>query len=500
MRCIECEEIELARVLDQPPSQTLPLPRAALAGFPAGRSPADLTRRRLLQFGIAGFASVYAPRLLGWDSVWESVAAEASAPAQSMLVLLYLAGGNDGVNTLVPTASADYSNYVAKRTAIHRGQGPSVPSRVGSLPLAGSAGSLLAFSSVLVSTPGGGDNGDPSYGLDVLWGDGSGGAGSDLAIMPAVDAKKYSLSHFDNSDIWFSGSESGNTTTGWLGRWVDLHGSAANPLQAVSIDTALSKSIRTRVNPVCAIPSISSVGFRMTGSYPSPAGAASEVDVNSLMKPLTGVPAAQDNPYLTRSRGTYGVAVEVAETVGALGNPVTSIAYPTNSTLANKLKLAAHLIGANLGTRIITIHWGGFDTHSGQLASQDPQLREFSRSLAAFRADLQQRNVEGRVTTLVFSEFGRRFAENGSVGTDHGAGGLMLLSGSAVKGGLASQWPGCATDAQLMSGNLRVSTDFRSVYFGVIAEWLGDDDPQALLGGSAIDPLVRGDGLTGLYK
>src|SRR5437762_8332764 len=102
MRCIECEEIELARVSDARPSQTLPLPYAALDGFPGGRSPADLTRRRLLQFGVAGVASVYGPKLLGWESVWESVAAVAAVPPANCLLLLYLAGGNDGLNTIVP--------------------------------------------------------------------------------------------------------------------------------------------------------------------------------------------------------------------------------------------------------------------------------------------------------------------------------------------------------------------------------------------------------------
>ena len=117
----------------------------------------------------------------------------------------------------------------------------------------------------MVSTAGGGDNGDANYGFDTLYGDGSGGAGSDLAVMPAVDALKYSLSHFDNSDIWFEASYDLNNKTGWLGRWIDRNGSATNPLQAISIDTALSKSIRTSVNPVCAISSLPMGGFTMNG-------------------------------------------------------------------------------------------------------------------------------------------------------------------------------------------------------------------------------------------
>src|SRR3954467_3071345 len=192
IRCIECEEIELARVLDQPPTQSLPVPYAALDGFPAGRTPRDLSRRRLLQFGVAGVASVYGPKVLGWDSVWESVAAEADAPAtRNCLVLLYLAGGNDGLNVVIPNETADYNAYVAARTAIHRGQGPTAGGVVGSMPFAGPAGAVLRFSNPVVSTPGGGDNADPNFGFDTLYGPGNGGAGSDLAVMPAVDATNY---------------------------------------------------------------------------------------------------------------------------------------------------------------------------------------------------------------------------------------------------------------------------------------------------------------------
>jgi uncharacterized protein (DUF1501 family) len=494
VRCIECEEIELARVRDERPAQTLEVPTAALDGFPAGRSPRDLTRRRLLQAGVAGVASVYGPKALGWESVWESVAAEAALD-QNCLVLLYLAGGNDGLNTIVPAGAADYAAYQSARTAIHRLQGPSAGGRVGSRPLSGAAGSQLAFSNVMVSTAGGGDNGDV-HGLDTLYDAGA------LAVMPAVDAKQYSLSHFDNSDIWFKASYDLNVKTGWLGRWIDRNGSATNPLQAISIDTALSKSIRTATNPVCAIPSLSALGFAMnSGGYGSPGGSPASVDVNAQMQALSGLPAAAHNAYLTRTRGTYAVAVETYQRSRSGPPYAAGAGYPNNGTLSTRLRLAAHLLSADLGTRIITIHWGGFDTHSGQLASQDAQLTELSRALGAFRADLIARGIEQRVATLVFSEFGRRVAENGSAGTDHGAGGLMMAMGSGVRGGLASEWPGCRPQDLVPAnnpaqGNLKVPTDYRSVYRAVIEEWL-DDDPDAIIGGGTIDPLVRGDGATG---
>ena len=498
MRCIECEEIELARVSDARPSQALEIPYAALDGFPAGRSSRALTRRRLLQFGIAGVASVYAPKALGWESVWESVAAEAAPSDQNCLVLLYLAGGNDGLNTLVPAGTDDYAAYVDARAAIHRLQGASAGGRVGSTPLAGPAGQYLSFSNVMVSTAGGGDNGDV-HGLDTLYGDGTGGPGSDLAVMPAVDAVKYSLSHFDNSDIWFKASYDLNVKTGWLGRWIDRYGSPANPLQAISIDTALSKSIRTAVNPVCAIPSLSSLGFTMN----SPGGVGNTV-VDGQMAALAALPAGAANAYLGRTRATYGVAVETHQRAVSGPAYAPGAGYPNNGTLSTRLRMAAHLLAANLGTRVITIHWGSFDTHSGQLAGQDAQLTELSRALGAFRADLAARGIEQRVCTLVFSEFGRRVRENGSAGTDHGAGGLMFAAGSAVRGGLASEWPGCRPQDLVPAtnpaqGNLKVPTDYRSVYRAVVEEWLGGD-PDAIVGGDAIAPLARGDGATGLFK
>jgi len=499
-RCTECEEIELARVRDVPPSQTMPVPNAALAGFPEGRDRSGLTRRRLMAAGMAGVAAIYGPKALGWDEVWESVA-QATVTPQNCLVVVYLAGGNDGLNTLVPMQSADYGYYASKRPLIHRLRNtPSAGGRVGSVALPGLAGTDLGWASVGVSSTGGGDNGDASFGFDKLYGDGTGGAGSDLAIMPAVDYLPGSLSHFDSSDHWFNGSL-GATTTGWLGRWIDRNGSPTNPLQAVSLDTALSKSIRTSVNPVCAIDTLTGLGFSLTsnGGYgTSSYGGVSTPDAGVTSQISALAQTAAGNVQLQRTRAAFAQAAAVYTTGNGLASQALGTGYPANSQLSTKLKQAALLLDAGLGTRIITIHWGAFDTHGNQLEGQDPQLAELSRALGAFKADLATRGIEQNVSTLVFSEFGRRVAENGS-GTDHGAGGLMMAMGSQVRGGYAAPFPGCSGAAALDGyGNLMVPTDFRSVYQTVLDEWLGDD-PEAIIPGGPYPTLARPDGQPALF-
>src|ERR1700712_3654747 len=117
MRCIDCEEIELARVSDAAPSQTLPIPYAALDGFPAGRASSDLTRRRLLQWGVAGVASVYGAKTLGFEQIWESVAEAAEAGPNNALVLIYLAGGNDGLNIVMPNGASSDPTVVEQYNA-----------------------------------------------------------------------------------------------------------------------------------------------------------------------------------------------------------------------------------------------------------------------------------------------------------------------------------------------------------------------------------------------
>ena len=365
----------------------MPIPGEALVGFPDG-TPEErgFSRRSLLKGGAAGLASVYAATKLDWGTVWEDVAANAGTPMQKSLVLVYLNGGNDGPNVTVPIdpAANMYPRYINDarpqlfRQNVGQADTPTAGGRVGTKVMPGT-GNALAFANVAVSQAGGGDNGD-IHGFDTLYGDGGGGAGSDLAVFTAVGYPNSTRSHFTGRDIWFRADPTGNSQTGWMGRWIGANGSDSNPLQAVTIGNDLSKEIRTAKNPVSALQSLQGVGFDVPG--------VSNADPNAEVQALAGVPVGgASNEALLRARGMYGLTVDVANRLTSLQGGGSGVAYP-NSSLSNRLQLAATLLGAGLGTRIVTISWGSFDNHGSMLSRHDPQLSVLSRALAAFKADL----------------------------------------------------------------------------------------------------------------
>jgi uncharacterized protein (DUF1501 family) len=308
--------------------------------------------------------------------------------------------------------------------------------------------------------------------LKALW------DAKNVALFPATDYPDPNFSHFTSRDWWFAGVLQ-KSNTGWLGRWLDRYGSQTNPLQAVSIGSNVSKIIRAASAPVASIPeTFGNFGFSVNG--------ANTADINAQVGGLAGAPPG--NASTARSRTVFGQTVTVAQQLGGFAQ-TSGANYPANSSLSRRLQAAASLLGAGLGTRVVTIDWGGFDTHGGQVASQDPQLSVLGQALAAFQADLTARGIQDRVVTCVFSEFGRRGGENASAGTDHGAGGPMQIIGTQVRGGLGGA---PAPMNALDRGNLQVTTDFRAVYGALLGEWLGGD-PGAVLPGAPL-PLVRNDG------
>ena len=356
------------------------MPNAALDGFPAGRRPPTSRAAGCCSSASPGRVGVRAEgaRLGGGLGVGRRGGGRLD---QNCLVLLYLAGGNDGLNTLVPNGAADYASYV--------GRAAGDPPAPGRRPRAGASGrrrwpataaQQLAFANVDVSR-GGGDNGDATCGFDTLYGDGTAaGLGSVHARGRLAAAPTSATS--TTSDIWFKASYDLNVKTGWLGP-LDRPQRLGDQPAAGDLD----RHRALEVDPHRGQPGVRDpVARRRWGSH-EPAGrlrhalARQRRRCEALRR--RSRPAAA-NAYLARTRGTYGVAVETHQRRPA--RPAYDAGRRLPATPARCRPAAARrapAVGANLGTRIITIHWGGFDTHSDQLAGQDAQL---TRAVARARA------------------------------------------------------------------------------------------------------------------
>ena len=153
--------------------------------------------------------------------------------------------------------------------------------------------------------------------------------------------------------------------------------------------------------------------------------------------------------------------------------------YP-NSQFAASLRLIAQMIAGKLPTKVYYAHMTGFDTHASQQGAHDNLLAQFAAGVSVFYKDLEAQGNADRVMVLAFSEFGRRVAENGSGGTDHGTAAPMFVFGKGLKGGLYGAQPSLA---DLVDGDLKHVIDFRSVYATVLDRWLGAD-PVEILGSS----------------
>jgi uncharacterized protein (DUF1501 family) len=175
-----------------------------------------------------------------------------------------------------------------------------------------------------------------------------------------------------------------------------------------------------------------------------------------------------------------------SEKVRAVAGKVKTVgAYP-GGQLGNSLRLVAQLIGGGLPTRVYYVSQGGYDTHTNQINNHERLLKELGDSVKAFVADMKSQGNLGRVLVMTFSEFGRRVAENANNGTDHGAAAPMFIIGNKAKAGLLGKAPSLAPE-DLFQGDLQFTTDFRSVYAGVLEHWLQTKSEPIL--GHKFEPL-----------
>lgn len=394
------------------------------------------TRRRFLARGLRDSTLIaLAPTLPGFLAR----TAQAAGPERDgrILVVLQLDGGNDGINTVVPFKDEGYAKY-RKAIRLPEKRLIQINSEVGLHPSMADAGRLLESGR--------------------------------LAIVPGVGYPNPNRSHFRSMAIWQSArlDERDHTGLGWVGRGLD----AGPPTR----DGAPAAMLIGPDSPPLAIR-----GRRSISAALDRLDDYALIDKEAETQPIGSSSAGDDlGQFLRRSLlDAYTTADRLEAVAGARGDAP----YP-ESELARRLNLTARLIKAGLGTRVYYLEQGSYDTHGYQIPQHAPLLEELSASLRAFLDDLAEARLADRVLVLVFSEFGRRVAENGSKGTDHGTAGPVLLAGPRVRPGLLGAYPSL-TD--LVDGDLKMTVDFRRVYATLLEGWLGLASKEAL--GGAFEPL-----------
>ena len=408
----------------------------------------DLTRRQVVGRGLAGGLAVYAAQSLPLTRVFEAAEADAAAaPNAPILVSVFLPGGCDLLDTLVPRDG--YGRYADLRPSLKLG---------GDLPRLGRTG--LSINPALTRGVGGGVKG--------LWDAGK------VGFLPGIDYANPDLSHFHSRHFWETGLVTQGAASGWLGRFLDRNGGRHNPLQGVSMSNALSPVLRTGGAPVAAVTSPKSAQFWI----PAVSGKSFD-DAMAAWAQIAQRAAA--TPGEAAAVGAARMAKEVADRLAPYRpdadegiDPLrSSIAYP-DGKLGGRLKNLGGLLAQPLGIRVATVDASGdFDTHDRQRDDHTEGLTDVSEALAAFQADIEARGLGDRVLTFVWSEFGRRAEQNDSGGTDHGAGGIAFVMGRRARSGILSDYPSLGRlDSH---GNLSVTVDFRRVYCSLLEQWLGVD-------------------------
>jgi uncharacterized protein (DUF1501 family) len=289
-------------------------------------------------------------------------------------------------------------------------------------------------------------------------------------------------SHFEATQIWETASPDRPVTTGWLGRYLDrtipanvASSDRSNLFTAVSLgDTVPAALISLHID-------VPAVGALNTFAYNVGKDTASKTTASRL---YDGAKPGQ-SPYLGLVESTARTAMHGGDLLRAkIASYQRAVTYPTDP-FSQQLALAAQIIGSDLGTRVIFVSIGSFDTHAGQRVQQDRLLGYMSNGLRAFYQDLDAHGNADRTLALTFSEFGRRVQQNASNGTDHGTAMPLFVLGGKVKGGVYGTHPSL-TD--LDNGDLKFNIDFRSVYATVLDKWLGHDSSQII--GSSFDSLA----------
>ena len=356
---------------------------------------------------------------------------------ERILVVVELSGGNDGLNTVVP-----YGDPAYYRARPHLG----IPE-----------GEVIKVSDGFGFHP-------SMVGFERLYKDG------EMAVVHGCGYDHPSFSHFSSMSYWHTGVPNGGETLGWLGRLADDHYNPGTRNAIVNI--GLSQSLAVRSGKHSPLVFDDPARFRREGTDAEKHALGAMIETPTASNPALEFLAAT-------ARNAAASSDFVRQASAAYRTPVD---YGIGNAFGGGLQRVAALIAANMPTRLYYVVYQGnsFDTHVQQADLHSRLLMYTADAVRAFVQDIARIGRGDDVAVMMFTEFGRRVEENGSLGTDHGTATPMFLFGKHVTGGFVGQ-PPSLTD--LDDGNLRMTNDFRRVYATVIKEWLGYDDAAAVLKG-----------------
>jgi uncharacterized protein (DUF1501 family) len=381
--------------------------------------------------------------------------AQTTGQNRRILVVIQLAGGDDGLNTVIPFTDARYHSLRPalsfKESELKDDQGVTtiIDNQFGLHPELGELKTLYDQNK--------------------------------MAIVLGVGYPNPNLSHFSSMAIWHTGDLTLRQRDGWLGRYADLALAGKSGLSAVSIGGSLPQTLMSSRTVVPSIANFATYDFQ---TDPRALGDRSNRLAAFATNHRRSFPADQ---FLSSVAATGLDAVEGAQEIrAAVATYSSTVTYPAGNPLANALRMAAQVITTIDESVLLYVQMGGFDNHSSQIDVVNGQpnklagdharlLKFFSESVKAFYDDMAEHGLVDRVVILEWSEFGRRPNENASFGTDHGTSSQIFVIGDPVRGGLYGEQPSLAAADLDRAGNLKFNTDFRAVYGTVLDRWLGVD-------------------------
>lgn len=409
-------------------------------------------RRDFLKTTLAGTgllaAGLAAPRFLARTAA-AAPRLGARGAKDTILVVVQLTGGNDGLNTVIPFKDPLYAKYR-----------PTLKQPVGS---------VLRVSDEIGLHP-------ALRGLADLHQEGC------LGVVQGVGYPNPSQSHFRSMDIWHAGSTADHLAEGWLGKAMTRMKAGPNGFHLAMANEAAPLALAGAPVKVPSLTSLADFQLRLVAGSGADRSRQKQVIENAVKGDVA-------SPLLDFVKQTAVNTYANSQRLQELAKNYQPKATYPDTGLAQRLKLAAQLIVADLDARVYYVSIDGFDTHAGQADTHGPLLQEVGDAIKAFYQDMTAQGQGERVLVMTFSEFGRRAKENGSKGTDHGSAAPMLLVGKKVHAGLVGAHPRLD---QLDDGNLVHHTDFRQVYAALLDGWLGVPPAEVLAGKFDPVPVLRG--------